>query len=79
MKLWKSVLLMLATAPLFAAVNLNTATAEELTQLPGIGPAMAQKILEYRQEHGFKDTKELMNIKGIGEKKYEKIKDELSL
>ncbi len=71
--------LLLLGIPLFAAVSLNSASAEELSTLQGIGPATAQKIIDYREKHGFKDTRELMNIKGIGEKKYDKIKDDLSL
>ncbi|MDX1295607.1 MAG: helix-hairpin-helix domain-containing protein [Sulfurimonadaceae bacterium] len=72
-------IMLLASVQLFASVNLNTASAEELASLKGIGPKMAEKIIDYRSKHGFKDTRELMNIKGIGEKKYDKIKDDLSL
>lgn len=52
-----------------ALVNLNTATAEELDTLPGVGPATAQAILSYRQEHGsFSSVNQLLDIQGIGEK-----------
>ena len=61
-----------AAAPL---VNLNTATAADLAKLPGIGPAVAARILEYRQKNGgFKKIEELMNVKGIGEKMFLKLK-----
>lgn len=63
-----------------SAVNLNTASAEELETLPGIGPATAQKILEYRSEHQrFGSIDELMAVKGIGEKKLEKMRQWLRL
>lgn len=56
-------------------VNLNTATFEELLSLPGIGPKLAREIIRYREEKGgFSSPTELKKIKGIGEKKYEKLK-----
>ena len=58
-----------------AALNLNSATLEQLQALPGIGPKTAQLIVEYRQKSGgFKKVEELMNIKGIGEKSFLKLK-----
>ena len=56
-------------------VNLNTATAAQLEGLPGVGPALAARILEYRQKNGsFKKVEDLMNVKGIGEKSFLKLK-----
>lgn len=61
-----------AAAP---ALNLNTATQADLEKLPGVGPATAKQILDYRQKNnGFKKIEELMNIKGIGEKSFLKLK-----
>src|SRR5438552_17184188 len=63
-----------------AAVNLNTATKEELIALPGIGPAKAQAILDYRKANGaFKSVEELKDVKGIGAKRFEKLKAELTV
>ena len=63
-----------------AALNLNTATKEELVALPGIGPAKAQAILDYRNAHGgFKSVEELKDVKGIGAKRFEKLKGELTV
>ncbi len=57
------------------AVNLNKADAEALQRLPGIGPAMAERILAYRKESGgFQSTEDLQEVRGIGEKTFEKLK-----
>jgi competence protein ComEA len=54
-----------------APININTATAAELETLPGVGPATAARILEYRQKNGpFKKIEDLMNVRGIGEKTF---------
>lgn len=51
-------------------VNLNTATLDQLESLPGIGPALGQRILDYRQVHGpFRSVDDLLNVSGIGEKR----------
>jgi competence protein ComEA len=56
-------------------LNLNTATAAQLEKLPGVGARTAQLIVEHRQKNGgFKKVEELMNIKGIGEKSFLKLK-----
>lgn len=61
-------------------VNLNTADADQLQSIRGIGPAMAERILDYRRVNGkFKSTAELKKIKGIGEKTFEKLKDHVSV
>jgi competence protein ComEA len=56
-------------------VNLNAATAAQLQTLPGVGASTAQRIVDYRQKNGsFKKIEELMNVKGIGEKSFLKLK-----
>jgi competence protein ComEA len=58
-----------------APVNLNTATAEQLATIPGVGPKMAERIIEYRQKNGgFKKVEDLMNVSGVGEKSFLKMK-----
>ena len=57
-------------------IDINTATESELSELPGIGNGIAKRIIEYREEHnGFKRIDEVIMVKGIGIKKYEKIKE----
>jgi competence protein ComEA len=61
-------------------VNINTASAEQLTVLPGVGPKLAARIVEYRQKSGsFRSTHDLMNVQGIGEKNFAKIEAYLSV
>ena len=63
------------TAPAAAPVNLNTATAEQLATIPGVGPKMAERIIDYRQKNGgFKKVEDLMNVSGVGEKSFLKMK-----
>jgi competence protein ComEA len=69
-----------ASAAPAAPVNLNTATQAQLETLPGIGAATAKRILEYRQKSGgFKKIEELMNVKGIGEKSFLKLKPHVTV
>lgn len=61
-------------------VNINTAMLEELISLPGIGPVYGQRIIDYRNRNGpFGSADELINIKGIGEKRLERLKDLIEL
>ncbi len=64
-----------AAASADAPVDLNTATQAQLEALPGIGPATAVRIVEYRQKNGgFKKIEDLMNVRGVGEKSFLTIK-----
>jgi competence protein ComEA len=57
-------------------ININTATLEKLDSLPGIGPTTAQKIIDYRAQHGpFQQIEEIMNVSGIGPATFDRIKD----
>ena len=61
-------------------LDLNTATQEQLESLPGIGPELAGRILQYRQScGGFVSTEQLMDVKGIGEKRYTALKELISV
>ena len=63
-----------------AMVNLNTASAAEFEALPGIGAKTAARIIEYRQKNGsFKKVEELMNVRGIGEKNFLKLKAQITV
>ena len=61
-------------------VNINTASAAEFEALPGIGAKTAARIVEYRQKNGpFKKVEELMNVRGLGEKNFLKLKAQLTI
>lgn len=61
-------------------INLNTATVAELQELPGIGAKTAARIVDYRQKKGpFKKIEELMNVQGIGEKSFLKLRSQISV
>lgn len=60
-------------------VNINTASITELDSLPGVGEVTAQRIVEYRQQHSFTRIEDIMQVKGIGEAKFNKMKDRLTV
>ncbi len=74
---------MVAPAPADTAtpvLDLNTATSQQLEQLPGVGEVLARRITEYRDSHGgFRDIEQLREVSGIGERKYAEMKDKVRL
>ena len=63
-----------AIAPLERRLDLNRATQAELERLPGIGPGLAKRILDYKQSHGrYQTIEELREVKGIGEKRWRRL------
>lgn len=69
-----------ATAAVAATININTASAAELQSLPGIGKKTAESIVAYRSEKGnFKSTRDLVKVKGVGDKTFEKIRNLISV
>ena len=63
-----------------APININTATAEALASLPGIGDTLAKRIVDYRAEHGpFSAKEEIQKVSGIGEKTFEEIADRITV
>ncbi len=59
-------------------LDLNKATEQQLVKLPGVGPAIARRIVEFREKNGpFKRVEDVMKVRGIGEKSFQKIKDRL--
>ena len=61
-------------------ININSAGVDQLTDLPGIGPSYAQRIVDYRKEYGpFKTIEDLLNVRGIGDRTFEKIRDRITI
>lgn len=73
-------LLVLLFSLLLGSININKANSAQLQTLHGIGPSKAQEILKYRKSHsGFKTVDELVNVKGIGPKTFQKLKPQVSV
>ena len=68
------------TAILLLIINLNTASVQELESLPGVGPALAKRIVAFREKnHGFKRVEELLAVPGISEKRWRAIRDKVEV
>lgn len=68
------------SAAIVGLVNINTADQSQLDTLPGIGPALAQRIIQYRETNGpFKTIEDIKNVSGIGDKNFEKLKDKITV
>ncbi|WP_455245997.1 ComEA family DNA-binding protein [Petrachloros mirabilis] len=69
-----------STRPVSEKLNLNVATEQEIESLPGIGPVLAGRIVEYRQSRGaFRNVGQLRHVKGIGKKKFDRIRTLISV
>jgi len=67
-------------SPVSYQININTASQKELEKLPGIGPAKAKAIIEYRKKYGnFRQKRDIIKVKGIGEKTYQKLKNKIKI
>ncbi len=71
-------LLFLTVNVALAAININTADKDTLISLPGVGEKKAEAIIAYRKDHPFKTVKDIQNVKGIGEKVFEKISKDIT-
>ena len=79
-KICMILVLLFAMASVWAAVNINTASSQQLQSLPHIGAVKAQAIIDYRNAHGpFRSTKDIMRVKGIGKATYEKLQNDISV
>ena len=75
-----AIVMLLLSSLALAAVNINTATKEELDALPGVGPVKAQAIIDYRKANGrFKSLEDLKKVNGIGDATFEKLKPDITL
>ncbi|MCO6508191.1 MAG: ComEA family DNA-binding protein [Snodgrassella sp.] len=79
-KIFMILILLFGMASAWAAVNINTASIQQLQSLPYIGAIKAQAIVDYRNTHGsFHSTKDIMRVKGIGKATYEKLQNDISV
>lgn len=79
-KLLLSLLVLLFSGSLYAAVDLNTASVEELQAVKGVGASKAEAIVQHRKQHGpFKRVEELDDVKGFGKKTVERLRSEFTV